>query len=125
MALFPMAIITLFWKDQVGLTLSEILLLQAIFSVATVIMEYPSGYLSDRLGYRFALLLASLLGIGGWLTYTVAGDFLTVMLAEIQLGISYAFISGSDSALLFETLRSLGREEEYLHYDGRMTAWAQ
>src|SRR5512137_1161054 len=81
MALFPMAIITLFWKDQIGLTLSEILLLQAIFSVATVIMEYPSGYLSDRLGYRFSLLLASLLGISGWLTYTVAGDFLTVLLA--------------------------------------------
>ena len=125
MALFPMAIITLFWKDQIGLTLSEILLLQAIFSVATVVMEYPTGYLSDRLGYRKALLLASLLGISGWLTYTLAGDFLTVMLAEIQLGISYAFVSGADSALLFETLRSQGQEEEYLHHDGRMTAWAQ
>jgi MFS family permease len=125
MALFPMAIITLFWKDQIGLTLSEILLLQALFSVATVVMEYPSGYLSDRLGYRFSLLLASLLGISGWLTYTLATDFLTVMLAEIQLGVSYAFISGADSALLFETLRSQGREAEYLHHDGRMTAWAQ
>lgn len=125
MALFPMAIITLFWKDQVGLTLTEILLLQAIFSIATVVMEYPSGYLSDRLGYRFSLLLASLLGISGWLTYTLAGSFLTVMLAEIQLGISYAFISGADSALLFETLRSRNKEEEYLRHDGRMTAWAQ
>lgn len=125
MALFPMAIITLFWKDQIGLTLSDILLLQAVFSVATLVMEYPSGYLSDRLGYRFSLLLASLLGISGWATYTVAGSFASVLLAEIQLGISYAFISGADSALLFETLRSQGREEEYLHHDGRMTAWAQ
>src|SRR5512145_1318281 len=83
MALFPMAIITLFWKDQIGLTLADILLLQAIFSVATVVMEYPSGYLSDRLGYRFSLLLASLLGITGWITYTVAGSFATVLLAEI------------------------------------------
>lgn len=125
MALFPMAIITLFWKDQIGLTLADILLLQAIFSVATVVMEYPSGYISDRLGYRFSLLLASLLGISGWATYTVAGSFATVLLAEIQLGISYAFISGADSALLFETLHSQGREEEYLRHDGRMTAWAQ
>ncbi|MCM2265561.1 MAG: MFS transporter, partial [Desulfuromonadales bacterium] len=125
MALFPMAIITLFWKDQIGLTLADILLLQAIFSVATVVMEYPSGYLSDRLGYRCSLLLASLLGISGWATYTVAGSFATVLLAEIQLGISYAFISGADSALLFETLRSQGREDEYLRHDGHMTAWAQ
>jgi len=125
MALLPMAIITLFWKDQIGLSLSEILMLQALFSLATLIMEFPSGYLSDRLGYRFALNLACLFGITGWTTYTFAGSFAGVLVAEIQLGISYAFISGADSALLYETLRHEGKEEEYAKHDGRMTAWAQ
>jgi len=125
MALLPMAIITLFWKDQIGLSLSEILMLQALFSLATLIMEFPSGYLSDRLGYRFALNLACLFGITGWATYTFAGSFAGVLVAEIQLGISYAFISGADSALLYETLRHEGKEEEYAKHDGRMTAWAQ
>ncbi|MGE4578666.1 MAG: MFS transporter [Desulfuromonadales bacterium] len=125
MALFPMAIITLFWKDHIGLSLSEILLLQAIFSLATLLMEYPSGYLSDRLGYRLTLSLASLLGIAGWSWYTVAGSFAGVLGAEILLGISYAFISGADSALLFETLKADGQEEHYARLDGRMTGWAQ
>ena len=125
MTLFPMAIITLFWKDQIGLSLSDILLLQAIFSLATLLMEFPSGYLSDRMGYRFALNLACLFGITGWTTYTLASSFAGVLAAEIQLGISYAFISGSDSALLYETLRHQGREEDYAKHDGRMTAWAQ
>ncbi|TNF50834.1 MAG: MFS transporter [Deltaproteobacteria bacterium] len=125
MALLPMAIITLFWKDQIGLSLSEILILQALFSLATLIMEFPSGYLSDRLGYRFALNLACLFGITGWATYTFAGSFAGVLVAEIQLGISYAFISGADSALLYETLRHEGKEDEYAKHDGRMTAWAQ
>lgn len=125
MALLPMAIITLFWKDQIGLSLSEILLLQALFSLATLLMEFPSGYVSDRLGYRFALNLACLFGISGWTTYTFAGSFAGVLVAEIQLGISYAFISGADSALLYETLRHEGQEEHYSKYDGRMTAWAQ
>lgn len=125
MALFPMAIITLFWKDQIGLSLSEILMLQAIFSLATLLMEFPSGYLSDRLGYRFALNLACIFGLSGWTTYTLAGSFAGVLAAEIQLGVSYAFISGADSALLYETLRHERREEEYARHDGRMTAWAQ
>jgi MFS family permease len=125
MALLPMAIITLFWKDQIGLSLTEILLLQAIFSLATLVMEFPSGYISDRIGYRFALNLACLLGITGWATYTLAGSFTGVLIAELQLGASYAFISGADSALLYETLRYNGREEHYAKYDGRMTAWAQ
>jgi hypothetical protein len=41
-----MAIITLFWKDHIGLNLTEILLLQSIFSTAMVILEMPSGYIS-------------------------------------------------------------------------------
>jgi len=125
MALFPMAIITLFWKDHIGLSLTEILLLQAIFSAATLVMEYPSGYLSDRLGYRFTLHLACLFGMAGWSVYTIAGSFAGVLLAEILLGMSYAFISGADSALLYESLRQADREAEYAQHDGRMTAWAQ
>lgn len=125
MTLFPMAIITLFWKDQIGLSLTDILLLQAIFSVASIVFEYPSGYLSDRLGYRTALILACLLAIGGWSLYTLADSFAGVLLAEIILGGAWAFISGSDSALLFETLRAQGREEHYARFDGRMTGCAQ
>lgn len=120
-----MAIITLFWKDHIGLSLTQILLLQGIFSLATLLMEYPSGYLSDRLGYRFSLNLASGLGIAGWAVYTVAGSFAEVLIAEILLGVSYAFISGSDSALLFETLRAEKKEEHYARYDGRMSGYAQ
>jgi len=125
MTLFPMAIITLFWKDQIGLSLTQILLLQAIFSVATLLMEYPSGYLSDRLGYRTALILASLLAIAGWSLYTAADSFTGVLLAEIVLGGAWAFISGSDSALLFETLRAERKEGSYARFDGRMTGAAQ
>lgn len=125
MALFPMAIITLFWKDHIGLSLADILLLQGCFSLATLLLEYPSGYISDRLGYRFSLSLASLVGIAGWSLYTVAGSFRGVLAAELLLGVSFAFISGSDSALLFETLRDQGREQEYARFDGRMTSWGQ
>ncbi len=120
-----MAIITLFWKDQIGLSLTEILLLQGIFSVAMVIMEYPSGYLSDRIGYRAALSLASFLGIIGWGLYTWADSFNQVLIAEIILGVSISFISGSDSALLFESLKAEGSEACYTRHQGRMTGFGQ
>ncbi|MDY0262667.1 MAG: MFS transporter [Syntrophotalea acetylenica] len=125
MTLFPMAVITLFWKDHIGLDLTEILVLQGLFSLANVLMEYPSGYVSDRLGYRAALTVASLFGIAGWSFYLVAESFAGALLAELLLGVCYAFISGSDSALLFETLQTDGREEHYARYDGRMTSWGQ
>ena len=125
MTLFPMAIITLFWKDRIGLSLTQILLLQGILSVVMVVMEYPSGYISDRIGYRVALTLSALLGMAGWGLYTVAATFAHVMVAEILLGISLAFISGSDSALLYETLKQEGEELHYARHQGRMSGFAQ
>jgi hypothetical protein len=123
--LFPMAIITLFWKDQIGLSLTEILLLQSIFSAATVILEYPSGYISDRLGYRSALTVATVFGTAGWGIYAIADSFATVLAAEILLGTALSFISGSDSALLYESLRTEGSEWCYARYEGRMNGFAQ
>nr|WP_321369066.1 MFS transporter [uncultured Desulfuromusa sp.] len=125
MSLFPMAIITLFWKDKIGLSLTQILLLQGIFAVAMVIMEYPSGYISDRIGYRKALNYAALLGIVGWGLYTVADSFTGVLIAEIILGISMSFISGSDSALLFESLKGTDDEQHYASHQGRMNGAGQ
>ncbi|NLW82353.1 MAG: MFS transporter [Desulfovibrionales bacterium] len=125
MTLFPMAVITIFWKDRIGLSLTEILMLQAFFSAASVVMEYPSGYVSDRLGYRRALIVACILGILGWGWYLVATSFWGVLGAELLLGVSYAFISGSDTALLFEILQAENRVELYTRCDGRMVSWAQ
>jgi len=125
MTLFPMAIITLFWKDHIGLSLTQILLLQSILSIVMVIMEYPTGYLSDRVGYRVALTVAATLGMAGWGCYTLATSFGQVLVAEILLGISLAFISGSDSALLYETLKAEGEEQHYSRYQGRMSGYAQ
>jgi len=125
MMLFPMAIITLFWKDHIGLSLTQILILQVFFSAASVLMEYPSGYVSDRMGYKLSLVIACLFGIVGWSVYMVASSFFGVLCAELLLGVSYAFISGSDTALLFETLKAHDQQGLYSGCDGRMTSWAQ
>lgn len=125
MMLFPMAIITVFWKDQIGLSLSEILLVNVFFSTANLVMEYPSGYVSDRLGYRLALVIACCFGIAGYTIYLFAQGFWQVIGAELLLGVCYAFISGSDNALLYESLRADGRAELYTRADGRMASCAQ
>ena len=125
MMLFPMAIITVFWQDHIGLSLAEILLVNVFFSGVNLLMEYPSGYVSDRLGYRRSLIIACMFGIAGWSVYLKAGSFWHVIGAEMLLGVCYAFISGSDTALLYETLKDSGRTELYNRLDGRMVTWAQ
>jgi len=123
--LFPIPIITLFWKDQIGLSVADIFVLQAVFGLAVVVLEFPSGYVADRVGYRRSLLVGAALLSAGWLVYTGATSFAGVLIAEVVLGGGSAFISGADRALLWVSLEAGGRRSQYTRWDGRVRAAAQ
>ena len=124
-ALFPIPVITLFWRRQLGMSLADVMLLQAIFALAATVCEVPSGYLADRIGHRRSLLVASWLSLAGWLAYALAGSFPGVVAAEVALGMGIAFASGADSALLWVSLAGAGRTNEYARWEGRLQAAAQ
>jgi fucose permease len=105
-ALFPIPVITLFWKDEIGLSLADIMWLQAIFGATAVLIEFPSGYMADRLGYRYSLLAGAAFCVAGWIVYATGTSFAGMAAAEVLLGTGLAFTSGADSALLFASLQS-------------------
>jgi MFS family permease len=53
---------------------------------------------------------------------SISFGFSTFLIAEIILGIGGSFISGADSALLYDSLQSDNRQHYYLRYEGRITA---
>jgi MFS family permease len=111
MSLFPMAILSVFLQREIGFGVADIMLLQAVFGVAMVVFEFPSGYLADRIGYRRCLILAFALWSVAWPIYGQAQGWLGVASAELLLGIGMALISGCDTALLYESLLAKQREE--------------
>jgi MFS family permease len=123
--LFPIPIITLFWKDQIGLSLADVMGLQAVFGLSVALFEFPSGYLADRIGYRRCLLVGTSLLCAGWLVYTRAATFAGVAIAETVLGAASAFMSGADRAMLWVSLEGEGRVGQYTRWDGRIRAVSQ
>jgi predicted MFS family arabinose efflux permease len=123
--IFPVPTITLFWQRQLGMSLADIMLLQAIFALAATVMELPTGYVADRIGYRRALVIGATLTVAGWALYLRAQGFAGAVAAEVTLGAGFAFISGSDSALLWLSLPERERALVYRRYEGRMQAAAQ
>lgn len=125
-ALFPIPVITIFWKDEIGMSLADIMWLQAIFGATVVLLEFPSGYIADRLGYRRSLLVGAAFGIGGWIAYALGTTFGAMVIAEVVLGIGLAFTSGADSALLFASLETTtDGVASYRTWEGRVRAAAQ
>jgi predicted MFS family arabinose efflux permease len=123
--LFPIPIITLFFKDQLGLSIGDVLLLQAAFGLVAVVLEFPSGYVADRLGHRLALIVAGLLWLVGWVLYARASDFASALVAESTLAAGLAFLSGADAALLYESLKGEERAADYTRWEGRGRAAGQ
>ncbi len=114
-----MPIITLFYQEN-GLGMKDVLLLQGIYSVAIVIIEIPSGYFADIWGRKSTLIIGSFLGVIGFGIYSVTYGFWGFLIAELTLGIGQSFISGSDSALLYDSLLQEKRENEYVKIEGRV-----
>ncbi len=95
-----------------GLSLAEILQLQALFGITVVLMEIPSGYIADVLGRRIALVLGGVfVGVGHSLLL-IGYDFFTLAIFEIALGVGLSLISGADVAVLYDTQLELGDDAE-------------
>lgn len=97
---------------QTALTPAQAIMLYAIGDLATTVLEVPSGYASDRIGRRFTLLLAGVCSAVGALMLGIADSFAVFVIAQIVLGAGGAFVSGTDSAFLYESLSVAGREDE-------------
>jgi predicted MFS family arabinose efflux permease len=125
MSLFPMAILTVFFRHDIGMSMTEIMLVQGGFGLAMALFEFPSGYLADRIGYRKTLIVAAMMNAVGWSIYVRADSILGVLLAEAVLGVAISLISGSDTALLYETLEESGEESEFGRWIGRIKFFGQ
>ena len=116
-----MPIIVLFYQDE-GLSMADVLLLQAIFSVVIVTLEVPSGWVADVLGRRWSLLAGMSLSTAGFALYCVSHGFWGFLGAELVLGLGASLVSGADSAMLYDTLAALDDTGAYRRGEGRMTS---
>jgi MFS family permease len=116
-----MPVVVLFYQDN-GMGMQEIFILKAIYSVAIVTMEVPSGWMADVWGRKKTLFIGSLLGASGFLMYSFSFGFWAFVAAEIVLGVGHAFVSGADSAMLYDSLKASGKTDEYIKHEGRITS---
>ena len=108
--------------DGRGMSITQVAAMESIFWVTIVIAEVPTGAIADRWGRRVSLCLG---GCG----FTIASIFFAFSSSYEMLAVCYAIMalamtlhSGAGHALLFDTLRQLGRTNEYEKHVGRSEA---
>lgn len=116
-----MPIIVLFYQSN-GMTMQDIFILQAVYSVTLMALEIPTGYFADIAGRRTSILIGAILGFAGYLLYSISGGFWEFMLAETILGLGMSLVSGADSAMLYDSLLAVKRNDKYTRYEGKITS---
>ena len=116
--MLSMPIIVLFFQEH-GLSLTEIMTLQAIYSFTVALFEIPSGYLADFFGRRTCIILSSIFSFLGYLFFCFYSGFYFFLIAQVLLGIAGSLISGSDSALIYDTLIQIDKKNTYTKIEGK------
>ena len=99
--------------------LSQVLWLEAVYYIGVAVFEVPSGYISDRMGRRPTLLFSALCLTTAYLLFFFGGSFWIFAIAQLLLASGFACASGTDTALHFESLKELGREQEFVMRETR------
>lgn len=115
------AILTLFYLAR-GITLQEVMILTVVWSVAGFLAEIPTGYVADRMGRVRSLGVGFGFYIVATLVQAFAHEFEWFVVSQVLAAIAYAFLSGADEALLYDTLKELGEEKDAVRHNSQYYA---
>lgn len=100
----------------------------SVFSVAYVssaVFEVPTGVISDMVGRKKTMVLGAIASVLCVILYAMAQTYWALILGSVFQGISRAFYSGNNDALLHDTLKESGKENEYHDYLGKASGMFQ
>lgn len=103
-----------------GMNLAQIGLLEGVYHATSIICEIPSGAFADLLGRKRSMVLSRLCIAISCVIMLFAGNFWLFALSFIIQALGNNLNSGSEEALIYDSMKVIGREEEYMGVYGRL-----
>lgn len=104
---------------QISGSYTSAMAILAAETITSAIMDIPTGIFSDRLGRKYTLAAGSSCMTAALACYAFADGSLQLYIAAIFHGLGCCLFNGNNDALLYETLKASGQENEFHHYQGR------
>ncbi|WP_412989233.1 MFS transporter [Pediococcus siamensis] len=121
-AFFSITSLWVIYLTQQGMTLVQVGLLESIFHIASLLFEVPSGTLADRFAFKTVLIIGRIMAIIAGILFLTGTGFWWFALAFIIQAFSYNLDSGTNEALVFESLKTQHLENHYLKITANLNA---
>jgi len=108
-----------------GLSLFEIGLMEAVFHITSFTMEVPTGIVADRFGRKTSRVVGRMAAIVGTMLMIVSHNIFGYALSFIFGALSYNLESGAGEALLYDSLKELKIDDDYMKICGRKEVFFQ
>lgn len=102
------------------MNLVQIGLLEGIFHITGFLSEIPTGALADLFGRRKILIIGRVTSLISAIIMLFSNSFLGFSIGFILSAWGYNLNSGSEEALIYDTLKELKREDNYLEINGKI-----
>ncbi|MFA5176194.1 MAG: MFS transporter [Candidatus Nanoarchaeia archaeon] len=109
---FYTPIIQLFYLAH-DLTIFKIAILGVVWTIIRMLLEIPSSILADRWERKWTMIISSIFTVLSVITLLYATNFLFFILASVWSAAAYAFLSGTNVAFFYDTLKVLKREKDF------------
>lgn len=97
-----------------GLSFTQIGFIELAAALVIIVLEIPTGVFADIVGRKISRLIAYLLSITAFSCMSLGSTLPVFILGWSLSGAADAFQSGAQDALVFDTLKGLSREKDYL-----------
>lgn len=101
-----------------GMSLTELGLLEGIFHLTSFCMEVPTGIIADLWGRKASRIVGRLFNLLSIIVLIYSGNFYMFAMSFIILAISYNLESGAGEALIYDSLKEIDRENDFMKVSG-------
>ena len=112
------------YQKRIGLNDFEIFRIQSIYYLVFCLLEIPTGYLADWIGYRSCLVFGSFTLIIANIWVPLVPTYSGFLVHFILIALARSFVSGASSAYLYETLNQENQIEEYKEAEGKARSYS-
>ena len=108
-----------------GLSLTQIFLFLSVYSITVIILDVPTGIISDYIGRKKTLALAAFFIILEPATIALGTEYWHFIVAYIFLGIGSSLASGTDQSIMYDSLIEMKKKKDYKKTFGTFLMFGQ